>query len=915
MTWTKPDTSYWNEKFAAWWHDPIDKALAIPGHETRAADYLQIFGFEKPNETFWKLADGIAAGFERGQVPTYHQDERENGAIDYVTHPLMTHPTSGGEGVLAISPPLPTIDVVFPAVQEFLRMTIGTKASHGDYAGQFRGEEAESRFALARFLYTHFVLRFALAEANVGGLGALWHRLPADTRFPDHSIWQHNALCSALYSCMGPSEKTDDVGLLVFSLTPVQGFISRARKLRDFWTGSVLLSWLAFSGLKWIMENLGADHVLYPSLVDQPLVNAWLEREWYIAGKFQPRIWSDQPRDIASLPNKGLILVPLSKATDIATELESAVQDAWQELMDMTLDALSERLNLGEAEVDYLDRLFARQGGHFWQYHWAAVRLVAISDKEELSQLLHNEASDGQFAFIENFSSIISEKRYSPEETSRGILYSTSHALVQSALAAEKMRRHNERLEEPGEKCQLCGEFEVLHTVPWREGQSAKDYSDHVGTFWGKMKEKRGNVVDFKENERLCAICTMKRFLPQLVKRGRHPLVSVLGVGESFPSTTEMALDDYFEREKIMDAEQRRKIAQQLFDNEEAVKGEKIRNVDKYYAILIMDGDRMGKLINGESIASTWKSIMHPHIVARLMSPQFNAMYREAWNKVFNDNENNKLRKRLVTPAIHAAISEALGDFSLYGVPAIITKHRGRLVYAGGDDVCAFLPIQTALKAAQEISDYYTSRYRFIDLKRESLLIEGTWAPKPGKLSINLGKGQDISISAAILICHHKEPLAQMIARSHALLEREAKGKMERNAWALELKKRSGGSRIIAGKWDDHVTWQAFENLITRTSGGKEREIAHALLYRLESMRPGIEAIMQSGEGAETRLINFLTQQIERSGVETKGEVTEIARDILQVIWDRKDAKAPFKPDGLMIAAFLAGGGDKHGVV
>jgi len=389
-----------------------------------------------------------------------------------------------------------------------------------------------------------------------------------------------------------------------------------------------------------------------------------------------------------------------------------------------------------------------------------------------------------------------------------------------------------------------------------------------------------------------------------------------LDAGERFPSTTEMALDDYFELKKIADAEQRRKIAQQLFDNEEAVKGEKIRNVDKYYAILIMDGDHMGKLINGESIASTWKSIMHPHIVSRLTLPQFNAAYREAWLKVFDDRDGkNKLCKRLVTPAIHAAISEALGDFSLYGVPAIITKYRGRLVYAGGDDVCAFLPIQTALKATQEISDYYTSRYRFIDLKRESIPLEGIWAPKPGKLSINLGKGEHISISAAILVCHHKEPLSQMIARAHALLEREAKGRMGRNAWALELKKRSGGSRIFAGKWDDYVTWQAFENLITRTSGGKEREIAHALLYRLESMRPGIEAIMQSGEGAETRLINFLTQQIERSSVETKGEVTEIARDIARVIWDQRDAKAPFKPDGLIIAAFLAGGGDKHGVV
>ena len=50
MSWTKPDTSYWNEKFAAWWHDPIEKVLSIPGHEDRAAVYLLTFGIDRPND-------------------------------------------------------------------------------------------------------------------------------------------------------------------------------------------------------------------------------------------------------------------------------------------------------------------------------------------------------------------------------------------------------------------------------------------------------------------------------------------------------------------------------------------------------------------------------------------------------------------------------------------------------------------------------------------------------------------------------------------------------------------------------------------------------------------------------------------------------------------------------------------------
>jgi len=71
--------------------------------------------------------------------------------------------------------------------------------------------------------------------------------------------------------------------------------------------------------------------------------------------------------------------------------------------------------------------------------------------------------------------------------------------------------------------------------------------------------------------------------------------------------------------------------------------------------------------------------------------------------------------QRLVSPAIHAAISEALGDFAIYGVAKIIKDHGGCLVYAGGDDVCAFLPVSQAVAAAKEIRDYYVSAFRHID--------------------------------------------------------------------------------------------------------------------------------------------------------------------------------------------------------
>ena len=66
MTFIKPDTAYWDRKFIAYMHDPLDKILQIRGHEERAALMLGKYGLQKPNEEFWKKADGISAGFERG---------------------------------------------------------------------------------------------------------------------------------------------------------------------------------------------------------------------------------------------------------------------------------------------------------------------------------------------------------------------------------------------------------------------------------------------------------------------------------------------------------------------------------------------------------------------------------------------------------------------------------------------------------------------------------------------------------------------------------------------------------------------------------------------------------------------------------------------------------------------------------
>ena len=953
MKFNTPDTGYWDRKFIAFMHDPLDKIFQIQGHEKRAAEFIEKYGLQKTNDDFWKKADAIAAGFERGQVPSYSADPDKNGAVDFIKHPVITHPTSE-KAQLEIKLPgsdQKTKERIFQELLEFMEKDIGVKPGHGGYSDKFKGDE--DRFAIARFYYTHLVLRFKLAENNTGGLGGFWHRIPADSRFPDHSIWQHNALCSALCSCIELAGDESEIGMMVFSITPVQAFISKARKLRDYWTGSVLLSWLAFEGMRWVIENLGPDHIVYPSLIDQPLVNEYLKQKW----KIDNEGFLNPPKDIASFPNKFVFLVPMKFAEDIGEKIKSHINSAWKIFYEKICSATTKMLKdfLNEEQKEFIKEIFERQNEMFWDMQWSAAYLVRKNDRSEIEKLLSENIYKNSFELGERFNKIIEDKPYY-DKSGRGALYSVTHSLVQAALASSKNTKVVTRLPETGEKCHLCGEFEVLHHIKYNKDISAGEYKNNVKDFWRHLKqhwdgdEGQDMGHNLKDNEKLCSICLIKRMAFQVLKNETdHILRSAFKDKKNFPSTTYIALTNYFENmeqenKRILSKKEKNKISQDIHDSDDRTSD----NHDRYYAVLMMDGDNMGKLVNGETLGSTWESIMHPQIVNRLKKESFEPKFRDNWKEIF-DSGPHGIKQRLVTPAIHASISESLGDFSLYGVSGIIKKYKGTLIYAGGDDVCAVLPVETALLAAREIQKYYIGTFKIILKDKEPEDLTNSWLPVPGKLSVNLGKGEDISISAGILICHHKESLAEMIEESHFLLNEKAKTQAGRNACAIELRKRSGGSRYFIRKWTEEKAWEAFSTIGQAVKNKNKLQVSTSVVYRLEQLRNGVEAILNHGtdhDSQKAMLEKLILKQLDRSSVgdkeyqknfaskmaeislvkkynskinESKSEIkskseseseseSKMNNDTKNNDDDNDDNKNryDFKPEGLIVAAFMA---------
>ncbi|HEU5375228.1 MAG TPA: type III-B CRISPR-associated protein Cas10/Cmr2, partial [Ktedonobacteraceae bacterium] len=159
---------------------------------------------------------------------------------------------------------------------------------------------------------------------------------------------------------------------------------------------------------------------------------------------------------------------------------------------------------------------------------------------------------------------------------------------------------------------------------------------------------------------------------------------------------------------------------------------------DTYYAFLQADGDGMGELINAQAERG----------------------YKQ-----------------------HRAFSQKLSNFAMLA-REIVEKHRGALVYAGGDDVVALLPLDTVLKCASELAEAFRT------ILQDFALVDAK------------GQKRMPSLSAGVAIAHHLESL-QQVRQLAKQAEDRAKCLEGKNALAITLSKRSGEDYGIAGHWDD----------------------------------------------------------------------------------------------------------------
>jgi CRISPR-associated protein Cmr2 len=129
----------------------------------------------------------------------------------------------------------------------------------------------------------------------------------------------------------------------------------------------------------------------------------------------------------------------------------------------------------------------------------------------------------------------------------------------------------------------------------------------------------------------------------------------------------------------------------------------------------------------------------------------------------------------------HQDFSKDLSGFAARA-REIVPKAGGSLVYAGGDDVMAFLPLHTALGCAKDLADAFAD------------CLTGHTSPEGSP-----------TLSVGLVIAHHLEPLADVLQWAREA-ESAAKKVYGRNALAVTLAKRGGVNITVGDHWDALVS-------------------------------------------------------------------------------------------------------------
>ncbi|ACL72873.1 CRISPR-associated protein, Crm2 family [Thioalkalivibrio sulfidiphilus HL-EbGr7] len=532
-----------------------------------------------------------------------------------------------------------------------------------------------------------------------------------------------------------------------FTLGPVQGFVAQARRTRDFWAGSFILSWLSTVAMRTTMALGGTIRFPQP---DAAFLAA-------IEGK-----QGNAPKQ-GNVPNRFMAEV----GDDFDGEpVAEAVHRAWRELAmavfkDDRLDQLDPQ---GQTQA-----IWNRQIDAFWDISWAV----------------------------------------------------TEDATDSAVLDRLKNWRTHLPPDEPGVKCMMMDGWQEL------SGASAPGMPQ-LRSFWEKLRNSRltGIQTDLREGEHLCAIAYVKRRFVRCFEQIKVPEMpggwTLHGwkLPAGVPSTHYLAAAPWLARVfHWAHIKKQEDLLQRFHDEAYELTGAHGEMDSNICCIREAPGRKLWKALDG--------SVLYEHMLenkrlwadtgkAQQTLEHLRAIYRESgcgrpspfYAVLLMDGD--ELGKQMSDAGKQQHITEGLAKFT-NGVQERVYEHNGFLVYAGGDDVLALLPVADALPAAAALRKHYLQCFE--------------------------NKPVQTSISAAIIYAHVQVPLTRVLHESHSLLDDVAKERTGRDAVACRIWKPGGAPHQWSQPWEvalaeNEPALQTLARHLTNASHGDE-QFSHRFLYRL----------------------------------------------------------------------------------
>jgi CRISPR-associated protein Cmr2 len=454
--------------------------------------------------------------------------------------------------------------------------------------------------------------------------------------------------------------------LLFFWVGPVQEFIKEARKVRDLWAGSYLLTKTTFEAMKPCLDNQDCE-ILLPNVKNSPVYKNW-----------KGCLTNFDGLAYASLPNHFVTLIDAEKVETVT----DAVSKHLKEFLPSRASKIKEDL---EKQAELTKRYPEWDKSGLWDFQIEDhFQLMWVGIPIKFAEL---ESTDQYKKKFNDLLRLMEERKLTRTfEAWRGFSV---------------------------DKCSQCGRREIL--APSGRPVERKE----IGKFWDLIKHTDRARYKIKDAERLCAVCLTKRLITDDELDRNLKL-------DGFESTSDIAARPYL---KIL-ADKKQNIEVSAFLDkvkllanalgphfrkikdirgipgdwlyEEGLRHERLRREHsvpdnestalkvqadnarealnsvyqalgqkpcKYYSILILDADEMGKYIAGKN--------MPP-------GEPFGLEWQYGQSRILSQLANTEFIE-------------------------IITDYDGQTIYSGGDDLLAFGPLEGVFETIVRLRTKFSS--------------------------------------------------------------------------------------------------------------------------------------------------------------------------------------------------------------